>query len=221
MEPGFLGLAHFTVGCLSIVSGFIAFSTKKGQRLHRSTGAVFLVSMALLTASGLWMSLVREILFTVFLSAIAFHLFSTGWAAAGSNKKMSRLVTKTSPILSGSIAVGAVYAGTLAAKAPDGVLNELQPDVFYTLATTSLLIFVLDSSFVLDIRPSEQRRITRHVWRMGFAFFLATGIFFFGNNHVLPEVLRTPILLSAPVILVVLWTLYFVFRTQFAKRVDT
>lgn len=47
--------------------------------------------------------------------------------------------------------------------------------------------------------------------------FLATGIFFFGNNHVLPEAMRTVPILSAPVLLVLVLTVFHVLRTLLAK----
>lgn len=217
-EPALLGDAHFWIGCVAIAAGFTAFAARKGKTAHPCTGAVFVAAMALLTASGLWLSLAREILFTVFLSAIAFHAVASGWAAAAMEKKIGRVWTKTSPIFSGAIVLGASYGGMRAAAAPGGMLNDLPPAAFFTVAGVGFFILTCDIIFALARNPSEQRRLTRHLWRMGFSFFLATGIFFFGNNHVLPETLRKPALLSAPVIAVVLWTAFYAFRTRFSKR---
>jgi hypothetical protein len=127
------------------------------------------------------------------------------------------MANKASPLVSAAITTGAVFGGAKAAAAPGGMLNGLPPAAFYVIAMTAFLIFVFDLTFNLAGAPSEQRRITRHVWRMGFSFFLATGIFFFGNNHVLPEILRTPVVLSAPVIAVIVWTVYYAVRTRFSR----
>ncbi|MEO1243462.1 MAG: hypothetical protein AAFX54_16250 [Pseudomonadota bacterium] len=89
---------------------------------------------------------------------------------------------------------------------------------FYTVAGIGFIIFIYDLVFAFAEGPTEQRRLTRHLWRMGFSFFLATGIFFFGNNHVLPEMLRIPMFLSAPVIAVIMWTLFYALSTRFSKR---
>ncbi|WP_411815963.1 hypothetical protein [Hyphococcus sp. DH-69] len=102
-----------------------------------------------------------------------------------------------------------------AASSPGGRLNNLPPDAFYSVASAARLFFVFDVLYSIKGPPSEQRRLTRHGWRMGFSFFLATGSFFFGNNHVLPEALRTPLFLSAPVLLVILWTFYFSVKARF------
>ncbi len=220
-EPHLLGDAHFWIGCLSVISGFTAFAARKGQTIHRACGTVFVLSMVLLTASGLWLSIAREILFTVFLSAIAFHTVATGWAAAALERPVGGLTTKASAALSGFVVVGAVHCGMRAAAAPNGMFNELPASAFYTVAGVGFFIFVCDIAFALVNKPTRQRRLTRHLWRMGFSFFLATGIFFFGNNHVLPEMLRYPAFLSAPVVAAVLWTLFYMFRIRFSKQALT
>lgn len=217
-EPELLGDVHFWIGCLAIAAGFTAFVARKGEAVHRAAGAVFVVTTLLLSASGLWLSLARDILFTVFLSAIAFHAVVTGWAAAALEKPVGWLATKASPVLSGAVVLGAAYGGALAAAAPGGMLNDLPPGAFYTVAGTGFILFVYDIVFALAKDPAQQRRLTRHLWRMGFSFFLATGVFFFGNNHVLPEMLRIPAFLSAPVLAVILWTLFYAFRTRFSKQ---
>jgi len=218
-EPAIVSAVHFVVGCTAVATGFGALALRKGATPHRATGAVFLIAMTLLTASGLWMSLSRGILFTVFLSGIAFHAFFTGWGAAALGRPIGRLVTRASPYVSGAIAIGALVGGAIAAHAPGGVLNDLPPAAFFVVAIVAVIICVSDIIFANAASPSEQRRVTRHAWRLGFSLFLATGIFFFGNNHVLPAELRTPPLLSAPVVAVVVWTFYHSLRARFAREV--
>ena len=214
-EPTVIGAAHFAVGCLAVLAGFVAFAARKGSLVHRIAGAVFLLSMTLVVVSGLWMSIVRNILFTVFLSLIAFHAFATSWSAAARANSLARFITRRSSSLSASIMVGAVLGGLMAASSPGGVQNDLPPSAFFTVAGMSGFLFGFDILYSIAESPSEQRRLMRHGWRMGFSFFLATGIFFFGNNHVLPEALRTPIFLSAPVLLVVVWTIYYSIKARF------
>lgn len=218
-EPPIGSALHFLVGCIAVATGFGALALRKGATPHRATGVVFLIAMTLLTASGLWMSLSRGILFTVFLSGIAFHAFFTGWGAAALGRPGGRLVTRASPYLSGAIAIGALVGGAIAANAPGGVLNDLPPAAFLVVAIVAVIICASDIVFANAASPSNQRRTTRHAWRLGFSLFLATGIFFFGNNHVLPAELRTPLFLAAPVVTVVVWTLYYSVRTRFARVV--
>jgi len=213
-EPEYLGSIHFWIGCFCLVSGFVAFAARKGRRVHRMAGWVFALSMILLCLSGLWLSLAREILFTIFLSLIALHAVVTGGAAAQLASQAGRWITRSAPIASGALTVGAVLGGFQAAAAPGGALNGLAPNAFYVLAGVGALLCVFDARFVLTPSPPDSRRLTRHLGRMGFSFFLATGIFFFGNSHVLPEVLRAPAILATPVVVVVAWTLIYGVRTR-------
>jgi len=214
-EPSLLGQIHFWIGCAAIIAGFAAFTAKKGHELHIASGRIFVISMTLLAISGLWLSIIREILFTVFLSALAFHLIITAWASAAHKNSAALFITKISPLVSGALCGGALWGAWLANASPQGLLNDLPPGAFLTIAATAFVIAAFDFAFARAGEKQSQRRIARHLWRMGFAFFLATGIFFFGNNHVLPETLRHPAFLSIPVLAVVIWTAFFAVKLRF------
>src|SRR5262249_26333034 len=56
----------------------------------------------------------------------------------------------------------------------------------FILAGLSLLAGLLDFRVVLRKHLTAGERIRRHLWRMCFAFFIATGSFFLGQQKVLP-----------------------------------
>lgn len=215
-EPQIVAAGHFLVGCVSIIAGFAAFAAPKGRPIHRAAGAVFTGSMLILCASGLWMSLARGILFTVFLSWMAAHAVISGWAAANGGA-VARSITRLAAVSSFALVLSALVGGVVAGQAPGGTLNGLPPAVFFGLAGFALLLAALDLSFVCSKVVSNARRVGRHGGRMGLSMFLATGIFFFGNNHVLPEVMRTGPILSSPVLLVMALTFVHVARTLMAR----
>ncbi|WP_420431245.1 hypothetical protein [Hyphobacterium sp.] len=216
-EPDLLGDLHFWIGCGAIIAGFTAFASRKGEGVHRKAGTLFVVCMGLLALSGLWLSLAREILFTVFLSAISFHALITGWAAAGHHSVPCRWISRMAPLASGLVVLGAAAGGMMAGASPGGVLDDLPPEAFYFLAFVSAVLCGLDVLYARMPAPNHRARLTRHLWRMGFSFFLATGIFFFGNNHVLPEILRAPFFLTLPVLAVASWTIVYAVRTRFRR----
>lgn len=214
-EPDSLGLIHFWVGCFALVCGLAAFSTRKGGAIHRAAGSGFVAAMIVLSLSGLWLSVAREILFTVFLSLIALHAVITGWAAARPGFGLARAVTIGSGTASSLIALGALAGGVIAGSAPGGTLDGLEPAAFYVSAAVSATLSAFDWRYALARSTTRSRRLTRHLGRMGFSLFLATGIFFFGNSHVLPEALRQPPLLAAPVLAVVAATVIHGALTRF------
>ncbi len=216
-ELHIIGLMHFFSGSITLLLGLAAFISTKGSRFHQLSGRSFIFFMGFLVISGLWMSVAREILFTVYLSTLTAYSFLTGWAAASYNV-FGKIITKSSPLISLIIMVSAFVGGLKAAATESGVLNDLPPGAFYTIAGISALAFLLDLKYVFLNAPLASARLTRHVWRMGFSMFLSTAIFFFGNNYILPDFLRTPFYLSIPVLFVVLITVAYCLLINFYPK---
>ena len=205
-----IGNLHFIAGGITLVAGFTALFATKGSQLHRFFGRVFVCFMLALTASGLLLSVQRDILFTVFLGLLTLYCFLTGWASV-SRWYVAKWVCRLSPIMALTLCLGSVLGGIKAANSATGTLNDLPAGAFYFIAAVSFLCAVLDLSYWRQPTLSRKQKLIRHVWRMGFALFLSASIFFFGNNHVIPEALRTPLILSIPVLLVVAVTSIYIF----------
>jgi hypothetical protein len=78
---------------------------------------------------------------------------------------------------------------------------------------------IAEGARMLESRqPWAVARISRHLWRMCFAFFIATGSFFLGQQDVLPEAVRgSPILFVlafAPIALMLFWFVRVRFSTM-------
>ena len=82
-----------------------------------------------------------------------------------------------------------------------------------SLVASSLLGVLLLSLHLTDdlVRGtlSPRQRVARHLWRMCFAFFIATGSFFLGQQDVMPQAVRgSPILFVlafAPFAIMIFW----------------
>jgi hypothetical protein len=83
------------------------------------------------------------------------------------------------------------------------------PVGLFVLGAICLLAGLGDLRFILRGKLSATQRISRHLWRMCFAFFIATGSFFLGQQDVLPQALRgSPVLFVlafAPFALMLFW----------------
>jgi hypothetical protein len=64
---------------------------------------------------------------------------------------------------------------------------------------------------------SGRQRITRHMWRMCYGLFIATGSFFPGQQQVFPAFLRGSIFLSLPALLPLPLLIYWFFHVRFTK----
>jgi hypothetical protein len=113
----------------------------------------------------------------------------------------------------GTAAVMAAGAFTATAK-----LTPVGNGPVFAMAGICLLAGLLDLNAILRKRMTQRQRIARHLWRMCFAFFIATGSFFLGQQDVLPAVVRgSPLLFVlafAPFGVMAFWLV----RLRFGKR---
>lgn len=202
-----IAFAHLLAGTLAVSAGMAAMLLPKGARMHRLCGRVFATCMLLLCASGIYLSVTRSILFTLFLSVLALHAVLSGWAAASRAADWQRTAEHVGLVLICGNALAAAGGGMAAAASDSGVIDGLPAAAFLTVASLSALLGLLDRAWIRRTQRPPRQRTARHLSRMGFAMFIATAIFFFGNSSVLPVGLRSVPLLVAPVAAVMVLTL--------------
>ena len=102
-----------------------------------------------------------------------------------------------------------------------GASTSGDPGGLFALAGLCLLAGLLDLNAILGRKLTAAQRISRHLWRMCFAFFIATGSFFLGQRDVLPQLVRrSPILFVlafAPLAVMAWWLV----RLRLGKRATT
>jgi hypothetical protein len=118
------------------------------------------------------------------------------------------------------IAALIIAGGVKAAAGPPQPDVAPGPGVVLALGGLCLLAALLDLNVILRGPLSRPQRISRHLWRMCFAFFIATGSFFLGQQDVLPKAVRgSPVLFVlalAPLVLMLFWLV----RVRIPKRPD-
>jgi hypothetical protein len=109
------------------------------------------------------------------------------------------------------------FAAAILFGAANGSTTPAGRGPMFVLAGLSLLAGLGDLNAALRGRLTAGQRIRRHLWRMCFAFFIATGSFFLGQQDVLPAAVRgSPwlfVLGFAPFALMAFWLV----RLRFAK----
>ena len=65
---------------------------------------------------------------------------------------------------------------------------------------------------------SGRPRLIRHLWRMCFGLFIATGSFFLGQQQVFPEPIRKQYLLAPLAILPLPLMIFWLVRVSLAKQ---
>jgi uncharacterized membrane protein len=214
-----MALAHIFAGLLAISAGFVALFARKGGLVHRRGGTVFAYAMVVMASAGAAMAAMQFHigfqklnvivgLFTVYLvvSALLTVRRSSGpgkwdWAAMGFALAVG--------LLSLAIVVGSV------GRAQVWWFPAVPAFVFGTVA---LLCALGDFRMIRAGGLQGRPRIARHLWRMCFAMFIASGSFFLGQSKVFPEALRIIPLLALPVMLVLAVMAFWWVRISFARR---
>jgi hypothetical protein len=106
--------------------------------------------------------------------------------------------------------------GIEALNSPGGTVDGLPPGAVFAFGSIGLLGVVGDARMVaFGIKGA--RRIARHLWRMSFALFVATGSFFLGQMKVMPPSVRIVPLLAIPAFLPLVLMLYWLVRVLLPK----
>ena len=206
MRSALLAL-HIASGIAALIAGAGAMVFRKGSERHRLYGNIFVVSMIGLgiSASILAAAYTHETgnfiggIFTV-------YLVSTAWTTA------RRQGPQTGPLAWGSLAFILILAAVMMWGGIQGVRTA--PRNGGPAIAGFFLGFIALFCAVGDIRVmtrgvSGSSRLARHLWRMCFALFVASGSFFLGRIRIFPHAVRELyipwILAFLPLLLMIFW----------------
>lgn len=176
---------HIAAGGAALLFGAIAISARKGGALHARTGTGFALAMIVLGLSAAILYRMKEVPETGIGGLIVCYFIATSWVAARRRDGTT-----------GKFEIGACVAAFLLAGLMlwSGISGTSKTPVgsgpIFAFAGIFLLAGMLDLNVILRARITPAQRIARHLWRMCFAFFFATGSFFLGQQDVLPAAVR-------------------------------
>jgi hypothetical protein len=204
-------MVHITGGCVALVAGTLAVTARKGGKLHARAGTWFFVAMLVLGVTASILDRLKEIPESGLSGVFVCYFILTSWVTArrrdGTTGKFEIFACVTA-LGTGTLMI---WGGLNGATTPAG------PGPVFALGGLCLLAGLLDLNVVLRRKLTPVQRISRHLWRMCFAFFIATGSFFLGQQDVLPQAVRgSPalfVLAFAPFAVMTFWLV----RIRFAK----
>lgn len=201
---------HFAAGLLSIVAGTIALSVAKGGRLHRQSGLVFTSAMVVLGVTAAAIGTYENRPGQVFGGLLAAYLVFTAMTTVKSLPGIGQRFNVSLMVLAFGLAVAMLYGGVTEWLDP-AVEVVGRPRVVppLVMGTVMLLAAIGDLRAIRAGGLRGSRRLARHLWRMCFGLFVATGSFFLGQMNFIPEPVRNvPLLLVlafAPIPLLIYW----------------
>ncbi|MHB8528434.1 MAG: DUF2306 domain-containing protein [Caulobacteraceae bacterium] len=213
---------HIASGAMALLSGTFALCVRKGGRVHRVSGDVFVVSMLVMAISAGVLGAIRPgQTINIFIAGFTLYLVATAWLTTRRKEKavgapeiialaVSLLLCAPFALIDFQIVTG-VTVFKSAFKIEGAILIALC--VFSAIMATAAFG---DLRIVLGHGACGIPRITRHLWRMCFALALTFGSAFTnGFARLLPGPYHVPPIFFAPQLLMLVVLLYWVVRVRF------
>jgi hypothetical protein len=211
-------LIHFAGGLLGLAGGTLAIVAAKGGRTHRRAGMLFVIAMITggIFAAGiaLYERNYGSMIGGAFTAYLVFTAMTTVRPLAGRNARAASVALM---LVAFGLASTQLTFGALAINHP--VRGVPTPMIFF-VGTVALLAAAGDWRLLRAGSITGARRLARHLWRMCFGLFIASGSFFFGQTKFLPKPLRIGPLLGALGIAPLIVLLYWMWRIRLRKRLQ-
>ncbi|PYS53188.1 MAG: hypothetical protein DMF68_00235 [Acidobacteria bacterium] len=209
---------HIIAGAIGIVSGAVALCALKGATLHRKSGMVFVFAMLLMSSSAVVLAMMKLNRGNVMGGGLAFYMVTTALLTTRRRVAGVEWFDIAVMLLGLAVTITACTFGIMALHSDRGNLDGYSPPLYFIFGTIGLLSLVGDIRMMLARGLQGRRRITRHLWRMCFGMFIATGSFFLGQSKHFPQQLRILPLLMILAISPLLFMFYWLLRLKFTKR---
>jgi hypothetical protein len=215
-------LLHICSGTVGVLSGFAAAFFRKGSRRHGLAGKVFGVSMLSLGASGVYLALMKSDPGTALGGAFTFYFVATAWRTVRNQAGHPRAFDWGALAVVLAIAATELTFGLEALGSPKGLKYGYPAAMYFIFGGLALLAFAGDIRVLLRGGISGTPRIARHLWRMCFAWFVASGSIFLARPHLFPVFMRKTGMLFflsfLPLLLMVFWLIRVRFTNAFRKK---
>lgn len=202
-------MLHIASGTLGMLFGFVAIFFRKGSRAHGWSGDVFVISMLGLSASGVYLAILKSEPGNILGGTITFYLVITAWLTARRRTEVINIFDWLAFLVVFALAAFEVTYGTQAAISPTGRKFGYPPGPYFFIGSIAVLTTIGDVRMLVRGGISGTQRIARHLWRMCFAWFIASASIFLARAHVFHAFMRKTgilyLLSFLPLFLMIFW----------------
>jgi uncharacterized membrane protein len=199
---------HVGTAAIALVAGFIAIAARKGGKWHRRSGLVFVYAMVTtgIVAAGIS---IYEGKPTFTGGALSAYLVFTAYTTVKPLFGNDRRVDVSLMALAFTIAAATYTIAFTALGRPRNQIAGVPAAMMFFMATIVLLAAIGDVRMIRAGGLQGTRRLARHLWRMSFGLFIASGSFFLGQMKFIPERIRyvplIVVLAVSPLVLLLYW----------------
>src|SRR6266550_5773777 len=203
---------HICGGVVGLLAGIAAVSFRKGSARHRVAGNIFFISI--LTNGS-----TAALLGNVFGGAITFYLVTTGWLTARRREGETTIFDWGAFLV--CLAMGIVIMIDGLRVVTGAVAPKPGVPVGMTLFLGGVVLLAAAGDLRMLVRGGVfgRQRVARHLWRMCFGLFIATGSFL-AQRRVLAFLGGPKIMLLAalPLLLIVFWLIRLPFKNAYKRK---
>lgn len=204
---------HIGAGTIATAAGYAAVSVRKGARLHRVFGTIFVLSMLIMAMMAIYLA--ASLAGTsprqhanIVIGIFVLYLLATSWMTVKRKPRSTGPFDKAALATISAVAATLLFWGVTAARAAHGYDGYAAP-IYFVFGAAAVLFAGLDLQVIRRGGVSGPARIARHLSRMCTAFFLATASFFLGQQKVMPDWIQgspvLTILALAPLAIMIFW----------------
>ena len=213
---------HIAGGTVAVIGGYGALLARKGGRFHRQAGRVFVGGMLVMALGAMVVGVARGKYGNVLAAVLVVYLVGTAVTTfVPDTPRIARLNAALRiaalPVALAFVA-GAVARLTVATESEGGVPARSIAVASFLNALVMLLGWRGDVRVARRGMPRGPARVRRHLWRMCYATFVASGSFFLGQPQAVPALLRVKPVPTVLAVLPLLLMAFYLWRYRDRRR---
>lgn len=204
-------MLHIGAGLLGILSGTLAMCLRKGSRWHGLVGRVFVVAMMSMSSIAAFMAWVAPDgdPLNIMMGVFTFYLVATAWLTARRRQAGTNALDIVAMLMAVAVGIALIQLGLQGGSFAGPAVS---------FGTIALLAAAFDLRMIVRGGIVGTARITRHLWRMNAALFIAVTSFFLGQAQVFSYSVRHSGLLNIPTLLTIIALVFWLIRVRFMKE---
>jgi uncharacterized membrane protein len=213
---------HVSAGIVGILSGALAISFRKGSARHAVAGKVFVISMLTMATGAVYLAVVKHQPNNIGGGILTIYLVATAWVTVKRRAGETSVFDWTALLIPLWAGIGGWINGFEAVHSTTGSKYGVPAGMHFFMGSVMLLAAAGDVRMLVRGGVSGAPRIVRHLWRMCFGLFIATGSFFLGQgSKVFPQWVLKTNALFVPAILPLILLIFWMVRVRFTNAYKT
>jgi uncharacterized membrane protein len=205
-------ILHICGALGGLLAGWSALIFRKGSRLHRATGNVFVVGMLIMGGTGAYVAFFKQQPVNVIVGILTCYLVATARSTVTRKDGQPGRFEMGAMLAALAIGAAAFFLGFQVMNSGAPFKDGAPAALYFIFGSIALLCGIWDVRMLVRGGVSGAQRIARHLWRMGLALLIGTLSLFLGKQQHFPEALVKTHLLNVPILIVAVTVVYWLCR---------